>query len=154
MLTQEPVVFPCLKEHCIKIIDATSRDEVLKQLVISLKEENIIFDESGFLSAILMREDLVSTGIGLGCAIPHAKLPQICDFFITIGVIKGEGIDWNSIDQIPVKLIFLIGGPANEPNQYLKILSTLTEAIRLESFRGEILGAQTPKDIYKLFERI
>lgn len=154
MLTQEPVVFPCLSEECVQIIDASSRDLALQQLVTPLKELRIIPDENGFLSAILMREDLVSTGIGLGCAIPHAKLPHLKEFFISIGVIKGSGIDWNSIDQVPVKLIFLIGGPTNEPNRYLKILSALTEAIRLESFRGEILGAQTPKDICKLFERI
>ncbi len=154
MLIKEPVVFPCLNEECVQMIHASCRDEALKQLVIPLKEKNIITDEIGFLSAIFMREDLVSTGIGLGCAIPHAKLPQLSEFFISIGVIKGPGIDWNSIDQVPVKLIFLIGGPANEPNRYLKILSALTEAIRQEAFRAEILGALSSKDICKLFERI
>jgi PTS system nitrogen regulatory IIA component len=154
MLTQEPVVFPYLSEKCVQMIQATSRDDALNQLVAPLKKLEIIPDETGFLSAILMREELVSTGIGLGCAIPHAKLSHLQEFFISIGVIKGPGIDWNSIDQVPVKLIFLIGGPTNEPNRYLKILSSLTEAIRLESFRAEILGAQTAKDICKLFECI
>ena len=66
--------------------------------------------------------DYKITGIGIGVAIPHAKLEGYSDFFIAIGVQKKKGIDWNALDGSDVKLIFMIGGPENKQTEYLKIL--------------------------------
>lgn len=152
--TLETTTFPHLDETCIHFIQVNSRNAALESIILSEKNPSFDAIAKPFLQAILAREELVSTGIGLGCAIPHAKLPEIEDFFLNIGIIQGPGVDWKSIDHIPVKLIFMIGGPANEPNRYLKILSSLTEAIRSEEFRREILTCQNAKDVLKLFERI
>lgn len=154
MLVEEPIIFPYLRESSVLFLDAISRDEALNEMVKELKDSQIIEQGEPFLSALFARETLVSTGIGLGCAIPHAKLPNIQDFFISIGIIKSGGVDWKSIDRAPVKLIFLIGGPTHEPNRYLKMLSALTEAIRSEDFRREMMSCHQPKEVLKLFERI
>ncbi len=154
MLVEEPIIFPYLKESNVLFLNVSSRDEALNKIVGELKESQLIAQDESFLSALLARESLVSTGIGLGCAIPHAKLPYIQDFFISIGIIRNGGIDWKSIDNSPVKLIFLVGGPTLEPNRYLKMLSALTEAIRSESFRREMMSCHHPKEVLKLFESI
>ncbi|NBO24035.1 MAG: PTS sugar transporter subunit IIA [Chlamydiae bacterium] len=154
METIETSIFAAVDEKSIHFIPSCSRNVALEVMVTTQNHEKILGKEGNFLKAILAREELVSTGIGFACAIPHAKLHDIDDFFIKIGIVQGAGIDWKSVDRTPVKLIFMIGGPAIEPNRYLKILSTITEAIRKEEFRKELLSCVTAKEVLKLFERI
>jgi len=72
---------------------------------------------------MLEREKIVSTGIGMGVAIPHAKLTSVEDFFIAIGILS-KGVQWNALDGGPVRLIFMIGGPDDKQTAYLQILSS------------------------------
>ena len=127
-----------LFEKNIFFIDTNSREEALRVLVNNLNANKQINNPKAFLEAILQREQIVSTGIGMGVAIPHAKLADYNDFFIAIGIQKRRSIDWDSIDKYPVKLIFMIGGPDNEQTKYLKILSHLTTIIRDEKIRRKL----------------
>ena len=154
MLTQDAVVFPLLQQESILFLQGSSRDDILREMVDHLQSQGQLVETEAFLKATLAREDLVSTGVGLGCAIPHAKLPHLKDFFVSIALIKNPGVDWKAIDRIPVRLVFLIGGPSNEPNRYLKILSAITQAIRSETFRQDLLYAKTAQEVLKLFEPI
>jgi PTS system nitrogen regulatory IIA component len=151
---EKPLIASYLKSDLIHFLKVKSRDDAIKALIKSLKNNEVLNDTSAFLTAILAREKLVSTAIGLGIAIPHAKQEDLEDFFITVGIVEQPGIEWDSIDGLPVRLIFLIGGPANDQTRYLKILSLLTEAIRSESFRNDLLLSHHPMDVIKLFERI
>ena len=150
----ESAIFPCLDQGNIFFLKTDSRDSALEIMIDKIDPKFFDGDKKEFLKAILSREELVSTGVGLGCAIPHAKLHGIKDFFLAIGIIAGDGIDWKSIDRVPVKLIFMIGGPNQEANKYLKILSALTEAIRHVEFRAKLLSCQRPQEVIKLFEHI
>ena len=82
------------------------------------------------------------TTIGLGAALPHAKLASLDKFFLCIGIVK-EGIDWSPDEDIPVKFIFLIGGPDNKPIEYLSLLSSLTKTIRKEKILKKLSKATT-----------
>ncbi len=124
-----------------------SRKEAIEQLVHLAKQQGKIPDEKEFLLAVLEREKIVSTGIGLGVALPHAKLSSIDDFFIIMGIVAEEGIDWESLDDIPVKMIFLIGGPDDKQADYLQLLSTLTMAINQEEKRKALLSLTNPEDL-------
>lgn len=110
-----------------------------------------IKDKDTFFQAIIDRETIVSTGIGMGVAIPHAKLPAYDDFFISIGILS-EGVDWNSLDGAPVRIVFLIGGPDDKQTEYLQILSSLTAAIKDEERRKKMLTLKSPEGIVKLFK--
>ena len=109
-------------------------------------------DKKKFHGAILDREKIVSTGIGIGVAIPHAKLEGYSDFFIVVGVLKKKGVDWNALDGADVKIVFMIGGPDNKQTEYLKILSTLTQAVKDEERRKKILKANSPNEVKELFQ--
>lgn len=141
-----------LDERLIVFLDAKSRDDALGQLVDLLDRSGQLKDKELFFHAILEREKIVSTGIGLGVAIPHAKLHGYDDFFIAIGVQCKEGIEWNSLDAAPVRLIFMIGGPDNKQTEYLKILSHLTMAIKSEQRRKSLLKSHTSQEVIALFE--
>ena len=140
-----------LDPKLIAFLDGQSRDEVLTKLIKLLKASGKLHDEKMFFNAIINREKIVTTGIGMGVAIPHAKLPSFDDFFIAIAILK-EGIDWKALDNAPVRLIFMIGGPDNKQTEYLQILSGLTTAIKDEGRRKNLLRQEDPDGVVKLFE--
>lgn len=140
-----------LDERLVLFLNVESRDDALEQLISLLSKEGKLKNTKLFHDAILEREKIVSTGIGLGVAIPHAKLHGYDEFFIAIGVQIKKGIEWNALDGAPVRLIFLIGGPDNKQTEYLKILSHLTMAIKNEERRKKLLRAYDAKDVIALF---
>jgi nitrogen PTS system EIIA component len=140
-----------LDSRLIAFLSAETRDAALSELVALLGKERRLPDERAFHRAVIDREELVSTGIGMGVAIPHAKLRSLKDFSIAIGIQQKQGIDWQARDNAPVRLIFLIAGPDNRQNEYLQILSLLTHVIRHADFRKRLLNASTPLEVFELF---
>lgn len=137
----------------VAFLDVGTQQEALKQLVNQVFKTGRLANKDSFYQAIIDRENIVSTGIGMGVAIPHAKLPAYDQFFIAIGILKTP-VDWNALDDSPVRLIFMIGGPDDKPTEYLQILSHLTRAIKDEEKRKKILSLQNPHAIIELFDRI
>lgn len=135
----------------VAFLDVENRDEAIKALIELGFEAGIILDKQVFYDSILEREKIVSTGIGMGVAIPHAKLPNYEDFFISIAILR-KGVDWNALDGAPVRLIFMIGGPDDKQTEYLQILSNLTLAIKDEERRKKMLTLNSQEDIIELFK--
>ena len=142
-----------INEDIISLYEAQNRDEATTHLVDLAASKGILQDRERFLNAIFEREKIVSTGIGLGVAIPHAKLSNMDEFFIAIGCLK-NGVDWNAMDKAPVRIIFLIGGPDDKQTEYLQILSSLTVAIKDDVRRKKILNAQSPSEIMEVFKNL
>lgn len=140
-----------LDPRLITFLTATSRDEALEVLIGKLDRAGKLKDKEAFHRAILEREKIVSTGIGLGVAIPHAKCSGYEDFFIAIGIQKKQGIEWNALDGSLVRIVFMIGGPEDKQTEYLKILSRLTTAIKDEERRKKLLKVVTPQEVINLF---
>ena len=140
-----------LDERLVQFLQVDSRDDALDQLVCLLENQGKLKNARVFHDAILEREKIVSTGIGLEVAIPHAKLQGYDEFFIAIGIQSKKGIEWNALDGVPVRLIFMIGGPENRQTEYLKILSHLTMAIKNEERRKKLLKTYDARDVIALF---
>lgn len=142
-----------LDPKLIVFLNAKERVEALDQLINRLESLEKLFDPEEFRQAIYKRESIVSTGIGMGVAVPHARLPGFDKFFIAVGVQQGsDGIKWDALDGSDVRLIFMIGGPADKHTDYLAILSKLTMAIKDESRRKSLFECQKAEDVIKLFE--
>jgi PTS system nitrogen regulatory IIA component len=140
-----------LDPKCVISLDVDDRDGALKKLVDVLDIQGKLKDKDAFYHAIVEREKIVSTGIGMGVAVPHAKLPGYETFFIAIGVHQ-KGISWDSIDGMPVRVVFMIGGPDDKQAEYLQLLSRLTLAIKDEEKRKKMLHLRTAEDIIALFD--
>lgn len=140
-----------LDSRLTTFLDVETRDEAIDALVDLLDKEDHLPNKELFRKAIYDRESLVSTGIGMGVAIPHAKLKNFSDFHIAVGIQQKKGIDWNALDKAPVRLIFLIAGPDDRQNEYLQILSLLTSAIRDVDLRKKLLSASSPEEVFDLF---
>ncbi len=144
-------IYKYLDSDLIVNLNAQTRDEALKTLIGHLHQKGKINDAEHFYQAIVDREKIVSTGIGMGVAIPHAKLTQYDDFFIAIGILKA-GLEWNALDGAPVRLIFMIGGPDDKQTEYLQILSKLTYVIKDDQKRKKMLTLNSPIDIMAIFK--
>jgi len=145
-------IFNYIDLENILFLSEEKRDDALQTLVESLSASGKLKNKSDFFNAILEREKIVSTGIGMGVAIPHAKMEDYQDFFIAIGIQQQKGLEWNSLDHLPVKLIFMIGGPEDKQTQYLQILSKLTLVIRNEKLRKQIIYTNSSQEIIDLFK--
>ncbi len=144
LIKKENVVF-------LETIDMVDTIEVLTENAINNQK---IKDKESFKNAVLEREELVSTGIGLGVALPHTKSKDIEEFFIVIEINK-EGIDWDAIDRNPVGIVFLIGGPEAEDSQkeYLQIVSKLMLLIKNKERRISLLNSENAQEIADIFEK-
>ncbi|MBS0621139.1 MAG: PTS sugar transporter subunit IIA [Verrucomicrobia bacterium] len=140
-----------LDTRLVLFLETESRDQAIGQLIALLDTHGKLKNRPLFEQSIFEREKVVSTGIGLGVAVPHAKLSGYEDFFIAIGIQKKKGIEWNALDRSPVHFVFLIGGPDSKQTEYLKILSHLTMAIKSEERRKKLLRSDTAEGVLALF---
>jgi len=131
--------------------DSASKEEVLKSLCEISRGK--VGDPDLFLEAVFQREAIMSTGLGMGVAFPHVKIPSIPEFFITIGIIRGDGVEWDSFDGNPVKVVFLIGGPDGQQTRYLGILSKLSLIVKNERVRNKLFDASSPEDVMGILEK-
>jgi len=142
-----------IDEQLILLLDSASKEEVIKQLVDLAASVKGLPAQETLYQAILEREQLVSTAIGVGVAIPHAKLPLYHDFFIAVAILH-KGVEWNAIDDSLVRIVFLIGGPDNQQTEYLKILSSITKAIRNENLRRKLMHVKSATAVATLLRGI
>ena len=143
-------IFPLFDEHRICFFDSGTRDDILAAM--STVSADKVTDIEAFTQSIMDREAIVSTGIGQGFAIPHVKNRFVPEFFITMGIIR-SGVNWDAIDNQPVQIIFMIGGPDGMQNEYLSILSKLSLIIKNSANKARFLGAETPSDIIEFFRK-
>lgn len=138
----------------ILFLDVPDQNLGITTLVDMLDKKNKLLDKETFFQAILDREEIVSTGIGIGVAIPHAKMSEYNEFFIAIGLQKGKGIEWKALDGLPVRVVFMIGGPEDKQTEYLNILSMITTAVKNEKWRSSLFNAKTVKEVADLFKKL
>ena len=99
--------------------------------------------------AIIQREKLMSTGIGLGVAIPHAKISSFPTFTVAIAILQ-QGIEWDAVDASLVRIIFMIVGPDDKPGLYLSLLSSLTHAVRSDESRRKLLNSANAESVKEM----
>jgi len=133
----------------IHFCSGTTREEVIDELIKVSQNDRKVTGVKAFKEALLKREGIMSTGIGYGVAIPHVKLPQIEEFFVTVGIHK-KGVDWDSLDAQPVHLLFLIAGPDHLQERYLRILARLISVIKDPIRRSKIVTFNTRFEVYEL----
>ena len=128
-------------------LEQPSKEACLKSMVECLARTAALENEPEIFHAILEREKLLSTGFGLGLAIPHAKLKTIRDFIVGLGIHK-RGVQFDSLDERPVHVLVMILGPDSQQEDYLKVLSRVTAF--LKDNRERLLTLNTPQQVFEL----
>jgi fructose-specific phosphotransferase system IIA component len=130
-------------------LNGTTRDECIKELIDRLVETKKIADDKSIFKAVLEREKIMTTGVGNGIAIPHCKHADSPEFAVCLGIQK-KGVDFQSIDKNPVKIIFLLVGPENNPGLHIKLLSRISRLMSNEELRQQLLSCKTDQEAYDL----
>ena len=134
-------------------LEAEDKETVIAELVACLVESGQInADEQGsILKAIMKREELGSTGIGRGVAVPHTKHPSVDRLVGTVGV-SNHGVDFNSLDGEKVQLFFLLISPPDRPGDHLRALENISRQLRDDQFCKFLKQAKSAESIQQLLE--
>jgi mannitol/fructose-specific phosphotransferase system IIA component (Ntr-type) len=126
----------------VTILKATSKDEAIRELASVLAGAPEVRDGKRLLDAILEREKVMSTGIGLGIAIPHAKIREVKDFVVALGK-SPAGLEFSSLDGKPVHFVVMIAGPDDQQERYLQLLARITLKLKDAGVRRRLTESTT-----------
>ena len=132
---------------------ATEKEGVIRELIQSLiSSGQLAADEADAIAqAILKREDLGSTGIGRGIAVPHTKHPSVDQPVGTVGI-SAVGVDFQSLDGEPVQLFFMLISPPDQPSDHLRALENISKQLQDETFCRFLKQSKTAADIQQILE--
>ena len=140
------------KETIAMDLSATSKDQVIDELVAQLNSAGKLSDEATFKEAIHARESQSTTGIGEGIAIPHAKTDAVQSAAIAFGK-SVEGVDYQSLDMQPAHLFFMIAAPAGGAQTHLDALAKLSGILMDEDVRAELLQAKSKEEVLNIINK-
>ena len=134
-------------------IQAADKEAVIRELVGSLVKAGQLSgsEEENIVEAVLKREELGSTGIGRGIAVPHTKHPSVTDPIGTVGV-SHSGVDFSSLDGEPVNLFFMLISPLDKPSEHLQALENISKQLQDETFCRFLKQAKTSEDVKQVLE--
>jgi len=132
---------------------ALDKKSCLEEMVEFLFKNEIIDSIDDFFEAIMKRENLMSTGIGKKLAIPHARSKIVKKLKIAVYVLDNE-LEYNSIDGEAVKVIFMIAVPEDKKEEYIKVLSGISNFLRIDENREMLFNAKTEDKIFNILKGI
>jgi len=141
-------------EQILLDLKATDRWLAIEELVTSLVKQKKINESrrDSVIQAIKNREKTMSTGIGFGIAIPHASTDAISKVTAVLAR-SSKGINFDSLDNQPVKLVVLFLVPAGQYQQHLKTLASISRFLNDREFREQAEQAHSPEELYQLIQR-
>jgi mannitol/fructose-specific phosphotransferase system IIA component (Ntr-type) len=132
-----------LKESRIKVpLGGATKDDLLRELVDLVAPTADSNAKEAILAAVREREQLLSTGIGSGVAIPHGKTPVVDQLIIAAGV-TARPVDFDALDGQPVEVFFLLVGPESASGAHIKVLSRISRLLRREQLRNSLRAAKS-----------
>lgn len=134
----------------LSLAGSPSKREILVQVARSFDGHPAIGDHRGWLKALYDREDVTSTGIGGGIAIPHAQHPSISSF--VLGIARSPlGCDFTAKDGLPVRILVMMAAPPDDRPTYLKVLAAIATRLSQPAVMAGMLAASTPAMVIETF---
>jgi mannitol/fructose-specific phosphotransferase system IIA component (Ntr-type) len=134
-------------------LKADDKDGVIREMTQTLLDAGKIApgELDSIVRAIMKREELGSTGIGRGVAVPHTKHPSVNRLVGTVAI-SPEGVDFDSLDGEKVQLFFLLISPPDRPGDHLRALENISRQLRNDTFCRFLKQAKSPEDIKQLLD--
>ncbi|MDR2133815.1 MAG: PTS sugar transporter subunit IIA [Treponema sp.] len=139
-----------LSRDRILFLDFPAKREVLLALAENISTAPQVKNRQELAAEILKREELMSTAIGRGIAIPHIRLPSVTDLVISVGISRTDIVDFQPLDDEPVRLVFMIAAAYNQHAYYLQTLSFFSARLKNRYLRDALLKAETCAEVYDL----
>jgi mannitol/fructose-specific phosphotransferase system IIA component (Ntr-type) len=123
-------------------LGGATKDDLLRELVDLVAPPADAAARDAILAAVREREQLLSTGIGSGVAIPHGKTPVVDELVLAAGV-AARPVDFDALDGQPVEVFFLLVGPESASGAHIKVLSRISRLLRREQLRNSLRAAKS-----------
>lgn len=134
-------------DRVIFVKNSSKRDAII-ELADVLAVAPQIKNKDELVTEILKREDLMSTAVGRGIAIPHVRLSSVTDLVMAVGICKKNIEDYQTVDNEPVNLLIMIAAAYNQHTYYLKTISYLTAKLKNQALRDTLKNSATPREAY------
>ena len=142
-----------LEEQFVRTnLPGTNKEEIINSMIQLVGNSKNVLDKEKVRQAILEREKIMSTGVGNGFAIPHGKTDAVKDIVAAFAITE-HPVDYQALDEQPVRLVFLLVGRDSLVGPHIKLLSRISRLMNKEEFRQELLSSKTPKEVIELFQR-
>ncbi|OLD81492.1 MAG: PTS sugar transporter subunit IIA [Ignavibacteria bacterium 13_1_40CM_2_61_4] len=129
-----------------------AKEEIINAMVDLVSQSPKVLDKEKVRAAIWEREKIMSTGVGNGFAIPHGKTDAVADTVAAFGI-TAQPIQYQSLDDRPVRLVFLLVGKDNMVGPHIKLLSRISRLMNKEEFRERLLTTKTPHEVLEIFRQ-
>ena len=134
----------------VVFITQSAKRDALTELANVLADAPQVKRGDELLSEILKREELMSTAVGRGIAIPHVRLSSVTDLVMAVGVCRTPLSDVQTVDDKPVNLLIMIAAAYNQHTYYLQTISYFSAKLKSQELRDAIANAATEKEVYEL----
>ncbi|MCH7678478.1 PTS sugar transporter subunit IIA [candidate division KSB1 bacterium] len=135
-----------LSENRVKIpLANTEKEKIIEEMVEVVADSIKLENKAEILKAVLDREAVMSTGVGDEVAIPHGKSESLHEIIAALGITK-DPIDFNSLDDKPVRLVWLLIGPQDKTGPHLKALSRISRLMHKKEFRERLIQTTAAKE--------
>ena len=142
-----------VREAVLVDLQANGKEEAIREMVGSLHQAGRLADNDteSVIRAILSREELGSTGIGQGVAVPHTRHPTLQKLVGTVALSR-RGVDFAALDGEPVDIFFLLVSPQNQPGDHLRALENISRHLKDERFVNFLRQARTRENVIEVLE--
>ena len=147
------IVKNILSPERIVFIDHTTKRDALVELANNLSTAPQVKYKDELVTEILKREELMSTAIGRGIAIPHVRLSSVTDLVMSVGICRNDIIDFQTIDETPVRILIMIAAAYNQHTYYLQTLSFFSSKLKEKQLRDALLSAASAEEAYELLTK-
>jgi PTS system nitrogen regulatory IIA component len=134
----------------ILFLDNLSRHDALLTMADNLAQSPQVKNAQELAEEIIKREELMSTAIGRGIAIPHVRLSSVTDLVVSIGISRTDIVDFQPLDDEPVRLILMLAAAYKQRDYYLQTISFFSARLKNPTLRAELLAAQDAQAAYEL----
>jgi len=135
----------------IPAFKADTKEGIINELVDLFKDDPRVISLDQVRDAVLQREKIMSTGVGKGFGLPHGKTEGVKEILAAFGISKTP-VAYQSLDNNPVNLVFLLVGKENMVSSHIKLLSRISRMMNKDEFRENLLKASSSEEIYSLFK--
>jgi mannitol/fructose-specific phosphotransferase system IIA component (Ntr-type) len=144
---------PLITKDRFIVLESQKKIPALTELVDVLAKLPDVEDRDELLQAIVQRERDLSTAMGFGFAVPHAKIFSVREFVMAVGLSK-NGIEFDAIDGQPVHLVVMIAGPVDRQRRYLQLLRQVTLILRDQDKRNKVMAHCDVESAFEIFGTI
>jgi len=138
-----------LEPERVLILKCSRKADALRALVKCFGAAAGVGDQEALCEAIFRREELMSTGIGMGIGVPHVRLDSVEGPVMSVGICRVPITDYESLDGKPVQLIFMIAAGKYQHTEYIRLLARVSSKLKNEELRNSLINAPDAETFYR-----